>query len=47
MDNYITTIERYVLESLQKSEKTLFDLVLDTKLEPKVLKSILFKIPGC
>lgn len=44
MDNYITTIERYVLESLQKSEKTLFDLVLDTKLEPKVLKSILFNL---
>lgn len=44
MNSYITSIERYVLESIQKSAKSIFDLVLDTKLEPKILKSVLFNL---
>jgi hypothetical protein len=37
----ITTIERYILESVKKGNKTIFDIHLDTDLSPEHIQNLL------
>ena len=42
--NGLLIIERIVLESLEKREKVLSDLVLDTKLDHNLVKNIVYHL---
>lgn len=44
MSLYITTIERYVLESIQKKNQSIFQIREDTQLDLKILKSVLLNL---